>query len=109
MQLALHALEPETIVPGCHIRGLPQRPARCTHLLPPFAMYAALPRSDYYEGSAPRSRHRRAWRLARRFAPGARLEVLVFLEGTRDAVGDQLCPWQPWSSSIQDKTDDAPA
>jgi hypothetical protein len=72
-------------------------------------MCAALPRSDYYEGSAPRSRHHRAWRLAGRFVPGARLEVLVFLEVTRDAVGDQLCPWQPWPSSIQDETNGAPA
>jgi hypothetical protein len=72
-------------------------------------MCAALPRSDYYERSVPRPRRRRAWRLAGRFVPGAWLEVLVFLEVTRDAVGGQLCPWQPWSSSIQDETFDAAA
>ena len=47
VQLALHALEPKTVVLGCHIHGFPQRLRRCTHLLPPFAMCAALPRSDY--------------------------------------------------------------
>jgi hypothetical protein len=67
IQLALHALEPQTIVCGCGIHRLPQRPRRCTHRLSPFAMYAAFPRADYYEDSAPVPRHYRAWRLARYF------------------------------------------
>jgi len=33
----------------------------------------------------------------------------MFPEETRGAVGGQLCPWQPWSPSIRDETDDAPA
>src|SRR6266568_3381612 len=64
VQRVLHVLEPIPIGIGRHIRGFPQRLRRCTHLLPPFAMCAALPRSDYYEGSAPRSRPRGTWPLA---------------------------------------------
>jgi hypothetical protein len=71
VQLALHALEPKTIVLGCDIHRLPQRQRSCTHRLPPFALYAAFPRSDYYEGSVPAPRHRRAWRLAGSFRSGA--------------------------------------
>jgi len=48
-----------------HIHGFPQRPRRPTHRLSPFAMCAALPRSDYYGDSAPRPRPRRTCRLAR--------------------------------------------
>ncbi len=88
----------QSLLLGCHIHGLLQRPQRCTHLLPPFAMCTALPCSDYYEGSAPRPRHRRAWRLAGCFGPGARLEVLTFPKETLGAVGVQLCPWQLWPS-----------
>src|SRR5262249_6899146 len=62
--------------------------------LPPFAMYAAFPRSDDYGGSAPRPRHRRTWRFAGLRGPGARLEVPVFPGGTRGAVGGRLYPWQ---------------
>jgi hypothetical protein len=103
----LHVQEPKTFVLGCHIHGLLQRPYRCIHLLPPFAMYAALPRSDYYEGSVPRTRHHRAWRLTGCFVSGARLEVPAFTEKTLDALGGQLCPWQPWSPSSRDMTVDA--
>jgi hypothetical protein len=42
------------------------------------------------------------------FHPGARFEVLSFLEAIRGALGGQLYPWQLWSSSFQDKTNDAP-
>jgi hypothetical protein len=80
VQLALHVQEPETIVPGCHIHGLPLRLHRCTHLLPSFAMYAAFPRLDYYDGSVPRPRHHRAWRLAGVARSGARIAVPTFLE-----------------------------
>jgi len=41
-------------------------------------MYAALPRPDYYGGSAPRTRRRRTWRLAGLRWPGARIGVPVF-------------------------------
>src|SRR5215468_5382907 len=98
VQRALHVLEPKSVLLGCHIHGLPQRPQRCTHLLPAFAMCTALPCSDYYEGSAPRPRHHRAWRLAGCFGPGARLKVLTFPKKTLGAVGGQLCPWQLWPS-----------
>ena len=54
IQLALHALEPQTIVRRYDIHRLPQRLRRRTHRLSPFAMYAAFPRADYYEDSAPR-------------------------------------------------------
>jgi len=49
---------------SCHIHGFPLRPRRCTDRLAPFAVYAALPRSDYYEASAPRPRHHSNWKLA---------------------------------------------
>ena len=57
-------------------------------------MYAAFPRADYYEDSAPAPRHRRAWRLAGCFRSGARLQVPVFPRRTLSAVGGQLYPWQ---------------
>ena len=41
-------------------------------------MCAALPRSDYYEGSAPRPRRRWTWQFAGLRGPGARIGVLVF-------------------------------
>ena len=63
-QLPLHALEPALIERRCHIHGFPQRSRGRFHLLSPFAVYAAFPRSDYYGDSAPRPRHRRTWRLA---------------------------------------------
>lgn len=69
VQRALHVLEPKSVLLGSHLHGLPQRPQRCTHLLPSFAMCTALPCSDYYEGFAPRPRRRRAWRLAGCFLP----------------------------------------
>jgi hypothetical protein len=94
IQLALHALEPQTIVRRYDIHRLPQRPRRCTHRLSPFALYAAFPRSDYYEDSAPTLRHRRAWRLAGCFRSGAQLQVPVFPRRTLGAVGGQLYPWQ---------------
>jgi hypothetical protein len=102
IQLLLHALEPQTIVRRYDIHRLPQRQRHCIHRLPPFALYAAFPRSDYYEDSAPTPRHRRAWRLAGCFRSGARLQVPVFPRRTLGAVGGQLYPWQFWSPSIRD-------
>jgi hypothetical protein len=55
-------------------------------------MCAALPRSDYYGHSAPRSRRRRAWSACR--LRGARVEVLVFRRWTLGALGGRLYPWQ---------------
>jgi len=92
VQFALHALEPKTIVLGCDIHRLPQRPRRHTHRLSPFAMCTAFPCSDYYGDSAPRLRHRRAWRLADCFLASAQLKVPVFTGRTRGAVGAQLYP-----------------
>jgi len=101
IQLALHALEPQTIPCRYGIHRLPQRQRRRTHRLSPFAMYAAFPRADYYEDSAPAPRHRRAWRLAGCSRSGARLQVPVFPRRTLGAVGGQLYPWQFWSHSIR--------
>jgi hypothetical protein len=92
VQFALHALEPMSIVLGCDIHRLPQRPRRHTHRLSPFAMCTAFPCSDYYGDSAPRLRHRRAWRLADCFLASAQLKVPVFTGRTRGAVGAQLYP-----------------
>ena len=86
---------------GRDIHRLPQRQSRRTHRLPPFALYAAFPRSDYYEGSAPALRQRRAWRLAGCFSAGARAQVPVFPRRTPDVVGAQLYPWQLWPHPIQ--------
>ena len=57
-------------------------------------MCAAFPRSDYYGGSAPRSRHRRTCRLAGHRGSGARIEVPMFKGETLGAVGGRLYPWQ---------------
>jgi hypothetical protein len=62
--------------------------------LPPFALCAAFPRSDYYGGSAPRPRHRQTCRLAGLRVPGARIGVPMFTGETRGAVGGRLYPWQ---------------
>jgi len=107
VQGPLHAQEPRTVVLGCHIHGFPLRLWACTHLLPPFAVCAAFPRSDYYGGSAPPPRRRRAWRLAGLAIPGARLEVPAFAGGTLGAVGGQLNPWQLWLWSLRDQTTSA--
>jgi hypothetical protein len=64
VKLALDAPEPVLIGLRRRIRGFPRRHARFTHGLPPFAMCAAFPRSDYYGGSAPRTRPRQTWWLA---------------------------------------------
>ena len=79
---------------GCYIHSFPQRLGRRTHLLPPFAMRAAFPRSDYYGGSAPRPRHRQTCRFAGLRVPGARIGVPMFTGETRGAVGGRLHPWQ---------------
>src|SRR5262252_5574904 len=94
VQLPLLVLEPAQVELRCHIRGFPQRLGMRTHLLPPSAMCAALPRADYYGGSAPRSRHHRTWRLAGLRMAGARIEVPVFEGRTLDALGGRLYPWQ---------------
>jgi hypothetical protein len=93
---------------GCYIHSFPQRLGRRTHLLPPFALCAALPRSDYYEGSAPHTRRHRTWRLAGLRGPGARVEVPVFQGGTRGALGGRLCPWLRGSSFAPELEDDVP-
>ncbi len=62
--------------------------------LPPFAVCAAFPRSDYYGGSAPRSRHRQTCRLAGPLTSGARIGVPMFKGWTLGAVGGRLYPWQ---------------
>ena len=62
--------------------------------LPPFAMYAAFPRSHYYGGSVLHPRPRRTYRLARLRVSGARIGVPVFEEETLGAVGGRLYPWQ---------------
>ena len=62
--------------------------------LPPFAMCAAFPRSDYYGGSVLRPRHDRTCRPAGLRGPDARIEVPMFKEETLGAVGGRLYPWQ---------------
>jgi hypothetical protein len=94
VNLALDAPEPVLIGLRRRIRGFPRRHARVTHGLPPFAMCAVFPRSDYYGGSAPRSRRRQTWWLAGARGVSARLGVPVFAALTRGAVGGRLCPWQ---------------
>ena len=94
MKFALDAPEPVLIGLRRRIRGFPRRHARFTHGLPPFAMCAAFPRSDYYGGSAPRTRPRQTWWLAGARSSSARLGVPVFTALTRGAVGGRLCPWQ---------------
>jgi hypothetical protein len=64
IQLALHVQEPSPVGLRGHIHGLPPRSACRIDLLPSFAMYAVFPRSDYYEGSVPRPRHRSTWEFA---------------------------------------------
>jgi hypothetical protein len=64
IQLGLRVQEPSPLGLRYHIHGLPLRSACRIDLLPPFAMYAALPRSDYNEGYAPRPRHRSTWEFA---------------------------------------------
>jgi hypothetical protein len=92
VQLLLHVQEPLPVGCGCHIHGFPLRHRSCAHLLPPFALCAAFPRSDYYEGSAPRSRLRWTWQLAGFRLSGARVEVPVFRQETHGALGGQLRP-----------------
>ena len=94
VKLALDVPEPVPIGLRRRIHGFPQRHARFTHGLPPFALYAALPRSDYYGGSAPRTRRRQTWWLADEDSASARLGVPVFTTQTHGAVGGRLCPWQ---------------
>ena len=94
VQLSLLVLEPAPIEHRRHIHGFPQRRGNRTHLLPPFAPYAAFPRSDYYGGSAPHPRRRWTWQLAEFRIPGARIEVPVFTGGTLGSVGGRLYPWQ---------------
>jgi hypothetical protein len=57
-------------------------------------MRAVFPRSDYYGDSAPRPRRHRTCRLAELRGLGARIEVPMFEEETRGAVGERLYPWQ---------------
>jgi hypothetical protein len=57
-------------------------------------MCAALPRSDYYGDSAPRSRRHWTWQFAALRGRGARIGVLVFQRQTLDALGGRLYPWQ---------------
>ena len=94
VQLSLLDPEPVPIGSGRHIHGFPRRLRRPYPSLPPFAMCAAFPRSDYYGGSAPRPRRRRTCRLAGLRVPGARIEVPMFAGGTLGAVGGRLYPWQ---------------
>src|ERR1044071_1661571 len=76
--------------------------------LPPFAMCAALPRSDYYEGSARRRRRRWTWQLAELRRLCAPIEVPMFTGGPHGAVGGWLCPWQRGPSANSAKADGVP-
>jgi hypothetical protein len=64
VERALNVPEPILVGLRRRIRGLLRRNPRPTHRLPPFAMCAAFPRSDYYGGSVPRPRRHRTWQLA---------------------------------------------
>ena len=94
VQLPLHALEPVLVGPRRHIHGSLQRIGRRTSLLPPFALYAAFPRADYYGGSVPCPRPCWAWQLARLRRPGARIRVPMFVGVTHGALGGRLHPWR---------------
>jgi len=68
-------------------------------------MCAAFPRSDYYEGSAPRRRRRWTWQLAELRELCAPIEVPMFKGDSRGAVGGRLCPWQRGPSADSAKAD----
>ena len=58
-----------------------------------FALYAAFPRSDYYESSALGVVHLRPLRLAQ-FRAGRTIRVPVFRSSTFVSLGGELYPWR---------------
>src|SRR5712692_1723925 len=108
VQLLSLALEPALVELRRHIHGFPQRLGSHTHLLPPFAMRAAFPRSDYYGDSVPHWRHRWTWQLAEGSHLGAPIEVPVFQRETHGAVGGRICPWPCGPSLLRAKENGVP-